>query len=201
MKGPKQMKKVILCDLGGVLINLHWIHHAGALLGKELTKPQLRQIWFDLKSARNYEQGLTDFKTFHKEFCEEINANYSFEFFTQEFDNIIGTLKDNCLELLKEIKKYGTLALLSNSNDRHISDIEKTGLFQDFDKLFFSHKMHMTKPDPIIFEETRKQLGCEASNIYFFDDSQCNVDAAIKAGYHAYLVESPAEILEIVKKL
>ena len=59
MKGPKQMKKVILCDLGGVLINLHWIQHAGALLGKELTKPQLRQIWFDLNSARHYEQGAT----------------------------------------------------------------------------------------------------------------------------------------------
>ena len=59
----------------------------------------------------------------------------------------------------------------------------------------------MTKPDPVIFEETRKQLGCEASDIYFFDDSQCNVDAAIKAGYHAYLVEGPDEILEIVKKL
>ena len=55
------MKKVILCDLGGVLINLHWTQHAGTLLGKELTKPQLRQIWFDLISARHYEQGLTDF--------------------------------------------------------------------------------------------------------------------------------------------
>ncbi len=195
------MKRVILCDLGGVLINLHWTQHAGTLLGKELTKPQLRQIWFDLTSARHYEQGLTDFQTFYKEFCEETKSNFSFEYFSQEFDGIIGVLKDNCLELLKEIKKYGTLALLSNSNDRHIADISKTGLFQDFDYLFFSHKMHMTKPDPVIFEETVKQIGCKASDIYFFDDSQCNVDAAIKASDHAYLVESPKEILEIVKKL
>ena len=195
------MKRVILCDLGGVLINLHWIQHAGKLLGKELTKPQLRQIWFDLKSARHYEQGLIDFETFYKEFLEETHSNFSFEVFAHEFDNIIGVLKDNCLELLKELKKYGILAILSNSNDRHISEITKTGLFKDVDRLFFSHQMHMTKPDPVIFEETRKQLDCEASDIYFFDDSQCNVDAAIKAGYHAYLVESPAEILEIVKTL
>lgn len=195
------MKKVILCDLGGVLINLHWTQHAGSLLGKELTKPELRQIWFDLYSARHFEQGLTDFETFYKEFCEETKSNFSFEFFSQEFDGIIGTLKDDCLKLLKEIKKYGTLALLSNSNERHIAEISKTGLFQDFDYLFFSHKLHMTKPESIIFEETKKQLGCEASNIYFFDDSQCNVDAAKKAGFNAFLVESPREILKIVKEL
>jgi putative hydrolase of the HAD superfamily len=195
------MKKVILCDLGGVLINLHWTQHAGSLLGKELTKPELRQIWFDLYSARHFEQGLTDFETFYKEFCEETKSNFSFEFFSQEFDGIIGTLKDDCLELLKEIKKYGTLALLSNSNERHIAEISKTGLFQDFDYLFFSHKLHMTKPEYIIFEETKKQLGCEASNIYFFDDSQCNVDAAKKVGFNAFLVESPREILKIVKEL
>ena len=195
------MKKVILCDLGGVLINLHWTQHAGSLLGKELTKPELRQIWFDLYSARHFEQGLTDFETFYKEFCEETKSNFSFEFFSQEFDGIIGTLKDDCLELLKEIKKYGTLALLSNSNERHIAEISKTGLFQDFDYLFFSHKLHMTKPESIIFEETKKQLNCEASNIYFFDDSQCNVDAAKKAGFNAFLVESPREILKIVKEL
>ena len=136
----------------------------------------------------------------YKEFCEETKSNYSFEFFAKEFDGIIGTLKDNCLDLLKEIKQYGTLALLSNSNDRHIAEITKTGLFHDFDHLFFSHKIHLTKPDPVIFEETAKQLNCSPSNIYFFDDSQCNVDAGIKAGFHAYLVESPKEILEIVKK-
>ena len=195
------MKKVILCDLGGVLINLHWIQNAGLLLGKELTKPQLRQIWFDLLSARHYEQGLIDFDTFYKEFCEETKTDFTFEFFAQQFDGIIGKLKDNCLELLKEIKKYGILALLSNSNARHIEEISKTGLFKDFDYLFFSHEMHMTKPDPVIFEETKNRLKCEAKDIYFFDDSQCNVDAAIKAGYNAYLVESPKEILEIVKKL
>lgn len=195
------MKKIILCDLGGVLINLNWLEHAGSLLGKKLTKPQLRQLWFDLISARNYEQGLISFEQFHKEFCEETKTNFTFEFFAQQFDSIIGTLKDNCITLLKEIKKHGTLALLSNSNERHIAEITKTGLFEDFDFLFFSHKMHMTKPDPVIFKETRRQLNCQASEIYFFDDSQCNIDAAIKAGYNAYLVESPSEILEIIKKL
>lgn len=195
------MKRVILCDLGGVLVNLHWTDHAGELLGKNLTKPQLRQLWFDMSSTSRLEQGHTSFDEFYKEFCKETKKDFDYEVFCKEFDAIIGTLKENCLELLKEIKKYGTLAMLSNANDRHMVELAKTGIFKDFDYVFLSYKMHLTKPDPKIFEETAKQLNCQPSDIYFFDDSQCNVDAAIKAGYHAYLVESPTEILNIVKTL
>ena len=194
------MKKVILVDLGGVLINLNWSSHVGTLLGKNLTRQEMLEQWLSMRSTHKYEEGITDFETFHDEFQKETGKSIKFEIFAKEFDAIIGPVKDDCINILKELKKYGTLALLSNSNERHIEQIAKTGLFNDFDMLFMSHLMGMSKPSPIIFEAVRKALNCSAKDIYFFDDSPTNVDAAIRFGFNAYRVESPQEILKIIAK-
>lgn len=194
------MKKIILCDLGGVLINLNWSSTFANLFGKGLSGTELMQKWLSMKATHKYEEGLIDFQTFYEEFVSESGKKIKYDTFAKEFDETLGDLKPNCLETLKELKKYGTLALLSNSNERHMDKIAKTGVLKEFDMIFFSHLMGMSKPSPIIYEAARKALNCSTKDIHFFDDSTTNVDAAIRFGFHAYRVESPQEILKIVSK-
>lgn len=195
------MKKIILCDLGGVLISLNWSTTFANLFGKGLSGNELMQKWLNMKSTHKFEEGLIDFKAFHKEFLAESGSNIKFEVFAKEFDDTLGDLEPDCLNLLKELKQYGTLAMLSNTNERHMDKIVKTGLLNSFDMVFLSHLMGMSKPSQLVFEAVRKAFDCSPKDIYFFDDSSTNVDAAIRFGFHAYRVESPQEILKIVKSL
>lgn len=57
-----------------------------------------------------------------------------------------------------------------------------------FDNLYLSYQMHLMKPDDEIYIKMIKDLGVSSSSIYFFDDSQVNVDAAKKLGINAYCV-------------
>ena len=51
-----------------------------------------------------------------------------------------------------------------------------------FKKLFLSYEMHLLKPSDEIYQEAIRQIGGEPSEMLFVDDSQINVDAAIRNG-------------------
>lgn len=48
--------------------------------------------------------------------------------------------------------------------------------------------MHLIKPEKEIYEEMIKDLNVSANSIYFFDDSQANIETAQKLGINAYCV-------------
>ena len=60
--------KVILCDLGGVLIDLHWVEHAG-LFGKDMSADELKTRWLSLNSVLEFEPGMSIFRLFIS-FCD-----------------------------------------------------------------------------------------------------------------------------------
>lgn len=193
---------VILCDLGGVLIDLHWERSVNNLLGTKLTRQQLLERWMSLSSIKTFEAGLCSFADFFSTFCQETMVRMDLEEFSKEFLSIIGPIKPGCFEILQRLKKNYRLALLSNTNAMHIEFLRKqTSLLDYFDQLFLSYEMHLLKPDPAIFKQVAKQLVIEPTKILFFDDSKINVEAALKAGFKAFQVESPEAIAEIVEKL
>ncbi len=194
--------KVILCDLGGVLIDLHWEQHARALFTREQDTEELKRRWLQLHSARLYEAGNTDFYGFYRAFMAETGSSLGLTDFERAFAGIIGPLKADCLEILARLSTYGELAMLSNTNAVHVDLLRRTTeVFKPFKHLFFSYEMRMVKPDREIYEEVMRRLQKEPQHIHFFDDSQANVEAAKAAGLNAYTVTSPQMILEIVDKL
>jgi len=191
--------KVILCDLGGVLIDLHWVEHARGLFGKDMAADELKAKWLSLKSVREFEAGNIDFQSFYKLFCNETGARVAFDEFKSEFTGIIGPVKDGCYEILDHLASCGRLAMLSNTNYLHIDHLKQVSrIFAPFADLFFSYELRMIKPDQQIFAAVTEKLGCSASDILFFDDSQANIDAAIRFGINGFRVDSPQEIAKIV---
>ncbi|PKL51173.1 MAG: hypothetical protein CVV42_01020 [Candidatus Riflebacteria bacterium HGW-Riflebacteria-2] len=194
--------KVILCDLGGVLIDLHWEKHARALFTREQDTEELKRKWLRLQSARLYEAGKTDFQGFYQAFIAETGSRLSLVDFSREFAGIVGPLKADCLSVLERLSGYGELAMLSNTNDIHVELLRRTTeVFKPFKHLFFSFEMGMVKPDREIYEAVWQRLHKNPSQIHFFDDSAVNVEAARAAGLNAYVVNSPARIEEIVGTL
>lgn len=195
-------ERVILCDLGGVLIELNWQQHARALFSDEKDSEELKQRWLGLRSAKRYEAGKIDFSEFYRDFIAETGSKLSLPDFEQKFIGIIGPLKADCLEILARLAQHGELAMLSNTNALHVEHLQKTtSIFAPFQHLFFSYEMGMVKPDREIYQTVCSRLQVRPQQVLFFDDSSANVAAAREVGLLAHLVNGPDEIERIVKNL
>jgi putative hydrolase of the HAD superfamily len=64
---------------------------------------------------------------------------------------------------------------------------DKIELFNKADVALFSCDVNLIKPEPAIYAEMIRRLGCRADEIVFFDDLTVNIDAARRAGYNAYV--------------
>ncbi len=191
----KRADLIVLCDLGGVLIDLNWVSHARALFGASASPDYLKERWLHLQSVKAFEAGKNSFAEFYRQFCTETGSNISMDAFKSEFIGILGDDKSDCVEVLTRISSQYRLAMLSNTNCLHIEVLKKTSqVFNFFDDLFFSYELGMVKPDLQIFAAVCEKIGCKPSDILFFDDSAINVAAATDFGINAWRVDSPREI-------
>lgn len=196
------MKPVFLIDLGGVLIDLNWIESAKRIFGASETKDLLLKKWLNLQSVRNFETGTIGFDEFSIEFANEISAPISQSEIKEAFLNIIGDVKPNCESTIIKLKQIGTVAMLSNTNSIHIEKLmSETEIFNLFNHIYLSYELKCVKPDKEIFEAVIADLKCQASDIYFFDDSMTNINGAKSLGINAFQVNSPDEILAVATKL
>jgi putative hydrolase of the HAD superfamily len=191
---------VILCDLGGVLIDLNWREKAVKLFGNNASDEKLKRKWAGLKSVGRFESGRISFDEFYREFSNETGTNLDFNRFAHEFTTIVGDLKPGCMEMLDDLSRHYILAMLSNTNMVHVEHLRnKTRVFEPFKHLFFSYELGLIKPDPKIFEVVCSKLQKKPENILFFDDSQINIKAAVKTGLKAHLASSPQQIRKIIE--
>ncbi len=195
----KKSDRVILCDLGGVLIDLNWAERASELFGQKTSSDTLKMRWLGLQSVKLYEAGKIDFVEFYKQFCLETGSRAGLEVFKNEFLGILGPDKPGCVEILDRLAGIGCLAMLSNTNAVHVEELKRNSrVFAPFVRLFFSFEMGLVKPDSQIFLAVCQQLGCKPADVFFFDDSEVNIAAAKAVGMNAWRVDSPQEIEKIV---
>lgn len=96
------------------------------------------------------------------------------------------------LEMLLKIARHYPVYLLSNTNTIHWKMAEEEYFnFQGhtvddfFCKKFLSFEIGAEKPSEEIYQAVIDGIGCEPSDILFFDDSDVNCDAARKMGLQA----------------
>lgn len=101
------------------------------------------------------------------------------------------------LDKLRELKQRGyTICMLSNTNEAHWSRIVEQcfggqNVVDDlFDDVFLSQEMHLAKPNDAIYLEVLRQIGAEAEECLFIDDSSANLEAAATLGFHTLHAET-----------
>lgn len=105
-------------------------------------------------------------------------------------------------ELLSELNGQYRTFLLSNNNEIHYHWImahlnREFGLKDNssfFEKDYYSHLMHMRKPDPEIFEFVLNAHSLKPERTLFVDDSAQHIEAALRLGLQAHLLE-PGDLL------
>jgi len=86
-------------------------------------------------------------------------------------------------ELIRRLGQHYRLFVLSNTNHQHITHLRQRfaeicpGRTFDslFEHCFYSHYMHLRKPDPEIYRRVIAQTGIISEQTLFIDDNACNI--------------------------
>lgn len=204
-----QIKNIIF-DLGGVIINLD-IPKTISEFNKLSNQPfesiynQLQQTpVFDL-----FDKGQITEKDFFIELKKALQNDVTDEALLFAWNAMLLDFPKHRLELLSKLKPNYRLFLLSNTNESHVLEFEKTlfvshghqNLETFFEKVYYSCRMNQRKPNADIFESVLNENNLIAEETLFIDDSPQHVEGALTLGIKAMLLEKNNEVEDLLKEL
>ena len=190
-----QAPKVLLFDLGGVLVDFSGLREFPGLLAEPLPPEEVRRRWEESEVFDDFQRGEVSAEAFARGFLAEWQIALDPESFIALFRSWNRAPLDGAHALLARLRPRFTLACLSNTNEVHWEDIlDGHGLRPCFDHHYASHLLRLAKPDPEIYSFVAADLGCAAAEVVFFDDSLANVEGARSVGMEAHQVEGIAEL-------
>ena len=118
---------------------------------------------------------------------------------------ILGFTREN-INLLLDLRGKYSLFLLSNTNAIHekiyngqlrrehgIENLDRI-----FEKVYYSHRLKMRKPDPEIFRHVLKDSDLVPGESLYIDDTQVHVEMARSLGIQAYHLAYPERLTDIL---
>jgi glucose-1-phosphatase len=191
---PQNDIRVILFDVGGVLVELSGLATLLSWLGHSVTAEQARTLWLISPTVRLFETGKMQPSAFARQMIDELGLHVDSEEFLTALYIRSQRIFPGAVELVRRIPRNYVRATLCNTNAlQWPSLIEQRDLLGAFDHHFASHLTGKIKPDEEAFQHVLATVGCEGSQTLFLDDSELNVEAAKRAGMIAFLVQGPAE--------
>lgn len=191
MNGPNHYK-VILFDLGGVLLKLR---NPVSTFGLEIDDSEFHQTWIMSPSVRALESGKIDGEKFAQQLIAEMELSMDWQELLRRFNEWPDGFYPKAIDLLGRIPSRYTCAILSNTNAAHWQQVDVPGNFGDrFDRYFLSYESGVLKPDQESFLQVIASYACLPQEILFFDDNPVNVAAAEQAGIRSMRVEGVDEL-------
>jgi putative hydrolase of the HAD superfamily len=201
MSAPADIR-VLLFDVGGVLVELSGVEVMLEWLGNTVTADELWRMWLQSASVRKFETGQIDADEFSVRVISEFGLTVEPQRFLDAFIGWPTGLYPGTLEMLARIPRSYRRAVLSNSNALHWPRVlDDMGLGPAFDSHFVSHLTGRIKPDSEAFEHAVDSLGCKPGQVLFLDDNSLNVEAAQRFGMHAVRVRGAAEAQRVLTGL
>jgi len=195
-------------DLGGVIIDLNesaTIQAFSKISNK--TKEEILSLSQSTDAFINYEKGLINDENFREEIKKLFGSHLDNQGIDDAWNAMLGAIPIERLNLLSQLKEKYKVIILSNTNAIHIrafnnilketSGKNSLSYFANF--VFFSHKLHIRKPDVEIYRETLKLCDSNAESSLFLDDKVENLLGAKSVGIHTQHILHPNQILELEK--
>jgi len=206
MKGIKN----IIFDLGGVIINLdqqRTIYQFNAL--SELPFESFYNSSSQSGFFDEFDKGTISTEDFFEVLKKELRYSGNTEPLLQAWNAMLLDVPERRLDVLVNAKLNYSTYLLSNTCEPHIASFEEQlylehGVknFEDyFDKVYYSCRMGLRKPDRKIFEAVLTENNLRPEETVFIDDSAQHVKSAGECGINAYLLPKNMEIGELLKDL
>jgi putative hydrolase of the HAD superfamily len=182
--------RVVLFDLGGVLVDLSGVPSMLAWLNNRMTDEELFAMWLKSPAVRSFERGQVSPEVFADQIITEIGLPVAELQFLTDFTGWAKGLLPGSLDLVRRVSSSYVRATLSNTNALHWPRLmDEMMLAEVFDHHFASHLTGKIKPDEDAFQHVMDTLDCHASDILFLDDNRPNVEAAQRMGIRAVQVK------------
>ncbi len=200
----KSIKNIIF-DMGGVLLNINrvrcvdefkklGIHNANETVSAYTNSGIFHEI----------EAGTVTPETFYDKLRDIAGSHISNELLCNAWLSMIEDVPQHRLNLLAELQPRFNLYLLSNTNAIHYPAFDQQfihpnghiGLNQFFKHQFLSHQLHLSKPDPKIYEIVLSVAGISADETLFIDDGIKNIETAKALGFKTLHIEHSDEVAE-----
>lgn len=196
---------VVVFDMGGVMIDLHFEKAVGAFreiagfdrIEEFLDSCHQRGIFLGIESG---EYTADEFVGKAREFCK---PGVTREDIQRCFDAFLGDIHPEKVRIVQQLAKSYDLYILSNNNPFAMRTCaEKFAacglpIEKYFKKAFLSYEMKMMKPAEEIYNAAIAGIGLPPSEILFLDDSPRNVEGARAAGIDARLCRSVDDFFTI----
>lgn len=193
----------IIFDLGGVLLNIDY--HRTILSFKNIGIPDFDNVFTQFHQnpvARDFEKGLVSAGAFRKYIAQLSSIHLTDTAIDSAWNAMLLDFPIERYQLLLRLKKNYKLFLLSNTNIIHyyaFQEIVKNSLpVNSLDELFncayYSHQIHMRKPDAEIFKYVLSDNKIEASETLFIDDSLQHVIAAKELNLITYHLDKGLDV-------
>ncbi len=195
-----QEPKVLLFDLGGVIVRWTGLEELSALTG--LSRDEVLAT-FELSGIfKAYQIGQCDDATFITELISEFKLDKSPSEMTRLWQIWVGKTYPGVKEALTKLRQNHTIACLSNTNALHWAWLENHIATADyFDYSYASHPIKAAKPDFESYHIPIQDMAVSPSDIWFFDDTGANVEAAKSAGMQAFHVDRAHGVIPVLQAL
>ncbi|MEM7103940.1 MAG: HAD family phosphatase [Bacteroidota bacterium] len=194
-----QQFETIIFDLGGVLIDWNPQYLYRKIFPDEEERTYFLQNvctphWNEQQDAgRSIEEANKILIDQYPQFEKEILAFYG------RWTEMLGGPIDETVELLKLLNGNGNhrlLALTNWSAETFPIALERYDFLQIFSGILVSGQENMKKPDPRIYQLILDRYHVDPATSVFIDDSQRNIDAAIKEGIDGIVFTSAHQLRE-----
>lgn len=191
------MKKTVVFDLGGVLIDWNPRYLYRSIFENENEMEHfLANIctneWNELQDAGRSLDEATEVLCIHFPEYDGLIRQYYGQWQKMLKGPISGTVQ--ILSTLKE-NNYRLLALTNWSNETFPVALELYDFLHWFEGILVSGKEKMKKPDPAIFNLLIRRYALKPAETIYIDDSQKNIHAAAQAGFDAVHFRDPGDLL------
>ena len=153
------------------------------------------------------EGGVLSADEFRRLVLKESRPGSAPELVDQAMWHILAGVSPYKAQLLNRLAESYDLYLLSNNNPicmpRSRQLFEQAGAPVDrvFRECFLSHEMKVLKPEERFYKSVIEQIGLQAENMIFIDDSQKNVDGAEAAGLPAVYYEPGSDLSQFMAEV
>ena len=184
--------KVILFDLGGVLLDLS---DPVSTFSLDIDESDFLRTWILSPAVRALESGNIGAEEFARQIIEEMELSIDWQELLHRFKSWPKGFYPKSIDLVGRIPPRFDCAILSNTNEIHWPQTDVAAHFGGrFDRFFLSYQSGVLKPDQEAFTQVIASYGCLANEILFFDDNPMNVEAARNEGIESVRVEGPDQL-------
>ena len=165
------MVKVILCDLGSVIVlvnNKKTVEGLAKFSNKD--KKYVFDFYINSKARKDFDKGKINATQFFANFKNNLNLKLNFNQFKKIWSSCFSPNKE-MEKLLYTLKKNYKLILLSNTDEIHFTYVRNNYKILDiFDNFVLSYKVGYKKPNPFIYLHALKKAKTFPNKILFIDD-------------------------------